>query len=64
MREFRTEVLINSPLGKTHPLNWRNPYEYPKEILDWNAHIHHHNMMFYILHHLKTILTPNLLMIT
>ena len=55
MREFRTEVLMNSPLGKINMLNWRNPYEYPKEILDWNDHIHHHHMVFGILHHMDYI---------
>ena len=27
-----------------YPSEWRDPYEYPKEILGRNAHIHHYNV--------------------
>ena len=53
--EFRTTVLMNSSISKSNYSKWRNPYEYPKETLDCNAHMHHHNMVFCICHHIDYI---------
>ncbi|MBO6274710.1 MAG: hypothetical protein J6M91_04095 [Methanobrevibacter sp.] len=55
MGEFRTTVLMNSPIGKSNYSKWRNPYEYPKEILDRNAHIRHHHVVSGVLHHMDYI---------
>lgn len=55
VREFRTSVLMNSPLGKFIYSNGEILYEYPKEILDRNAHIHHNHMVSGILHHMDYI---------
>ena len=51
-REFGTSVLMNSPLGKSYLSKWRNPYGYPKEILDCNVHIHHRHVVSGICHHM------------
>ena len=51
-REFGTSVLMNSPLGKTIHSKGGIHYEYPKEILDRNAHIHHHHVVSGICHHM------------
>ncbi len=51
VREFRTFVLMNSPLGKFTYTNGGILYEYLKETLDRNAHICHRIMVFCVLHH-------------
>ena len=53
--EFKTFVLMNSPIGKFIYLNGGIIYEYPKEILDRNAHIHHNHVVSSILHHMDYI---------
>jgi hypothetical protein len=55
MMGFKTDVLMNSPLGKHIKLKGGILYEYPKEILYRNAHIHHHIVVFGILHHMDYI---------
>ena len=52
IKEFRTLVLMNSPIGKFYPSKWGNPYEYPKEILGCNAHMRHHIVVFGICYHM------------
>ena len=51
MSDFKTFVLMNSPLGKISYSKWRNNYEYPKKNLDRNAHIPHLHVVFGILFH-------------
>ena len=52
VREFGTSVLMNSPLGKFTYTNGGILYEYPKETLDRNAHIHPHIVVSGIFHHM------------
>ena len=52
MMGFKTPVLMNSPLGKFTYTNGGILYEYPKEILDRNANIHHYIVVFGVLHHM------------
>ena len=55
MNEFRTAVLMKFSIGKSNYSKWGDPYEYPKQILDRNAHIHHHNVVSGVIHHMDYI---------
>ena len=55
MNEFRTAVLMKFSIGKSNYSKWGNPYEYPKQILDRNANIHHHNVVSSVIHHMDYI---------
>ena len=50
MSEFKTFVLIISPLGNLFIL-WGIIYEYPTKMLGNNVNIHHHDMVFCIIYY-------------